>query len=200
MVDWDAEGPRLQANLSTVLRAERDRAAARHRLSSLDALEWQKTIMTGLVVPDPAYVGRFRGAPGLETCQVHVNGQPGVLPGAVGMALASFDDRLFAALNVLDEIIPPGAALDADTLNAVIDLCAWAHAEWVRIHPLANGNGRTARMWANVIAMRYGVPPFVALRPRPDGGYGAAAAAAMNGDWRPTAAVFRGMLYDALIR
>ena len=37
-----------------------------------------------------------------------------------------------------------------------------------------NSNGRTARMWANSLAMRYSLPPFVHLRPRPDDGYGGA--------------------------
>jgi hypothetical protein len=80
----------------------------------------------------------------------------------------------------------------------VIDLSAWAHAEWVRMHPFANGNGRTARIWANAILMRYGLPPAIRLRPRPGGGYGRAGAGAMDGDWRPTAAVFRTMLEEVL--
>jgi hypothetical protein len=36
-----------------------------------------------------------------------------------------------------------------------------AHTRWVEIHPFVNGNGRTARMWANWILVRYGVPAFV---------------------------------------
>jgi hypothetical protein len=68
----------------------------------------------------------------------------------------------------------------------------------VRIHPFANGNGRTARLWANYVLMRYGLPPIVRLRPRPDGGYGVAGAAAMDGDWEPTVAVFRKLLLDEL--
>ena len=99
-------------------------------------------------------------------------------------------------MHVLDAAYAHGQALDEDSLEAVIDLSAWAHAEWVRIHPFANGNGRTARIWANWIFMRYGVPPVVRLRPRADGEYSRAGAAAMLGDSRPTAAVFRKMLSD----
>ncbi|MBI3490264.1 MAG: Fic family protein [Acidobacteria bacterium] len=77
---------------------------------------------------------------------------------------------------------PVGVDLDTDGLAAVIDLAAWAHAEWVRIHPFANGNGRTARVWANWIFVRYGFPPAVRLRPRPESGYGAACARAMATD------------------
>jgi hypothetical protein len=64
----------------------------------------------------------------------------------------------------------------------------------VRIHPFANGNGRTARLWANFLATRYGLPPFVRLRPRPDDGYADAGINAMKGDWKPTAIVFRRLL------
>jgi hypothetical protein len=46
--------------------------------------------------------------------------------------------------------------------------------------------------------MRYGLPPTIRLRPRPNGGYGDAGAAAMNGDWRATVAVFRRMLAESL--
>ena len=79
-------------------------------------------------------------------------------------------------------------------LAAIVDLCAWVHAEWVRIHPFANGNGRTARLWANSLAMRYGLPPFVRLRSRPNAGYADAGAKAMQGEWKPTAAVFHRLL------
>lgn len=50
------------------------------------------------------------------------------------------------------------------------------------------------------IAMRYGLPPFVGLRPRPDDGYGYAAEKAMEGRWQPTAKVFREMFLEALRR
>ena len=46
--------------------------------------------------------------------------------------------------------------------------------------------------------MRYSLPPVVTLRPRPDGGYGKAAANAMNGGWEPTVKVFREMLLKYL--
>ena len=98
----------------------------------------------------------------------------------------------------MDAELPMGQEPNADQLAAVIDLCAWAHAEWVRIHPLANGNGRTARLWANSLAMRYGLEPFVRLRPRPSAGYGEAGVRAMQGDWKPTAVVLRRLLGDFL--
>jgi Fic family protein len=75
-------------------------------------------------------------------------------------------------------------------------VCAWAYAEWIRIHPFANGNGRTARLWVNSIAMRYQLPPFLQLRPRPAAGYGAAGAEAMRGNWQATIEVLRHLLKE----
>jgi hypothetical protein len=54
------------------------------------------------------------------------------------------------------------------------------------------------RLWTNFIAMRYGLPPFIRLRPRPNFGYGEAGAKGMQGDWETTAAVFRRLL-DAFL-
>ena len=101
-------------------------------------------------------------------------------------------------MEALDCLIKPAQDMSADELAAVINLCAWVHSEWVRIHPFANGNGRTARLWADAIAMRYDLPPFVRLRPRPGDEYGAASAAAMVGRWQPTSQLFRHMYREAV--
>jgi hypothetical protein len=105
---------------------------------------------------------------------------------------------LQALVAEMDVLLPIDQELDADQLAAVIDLCAWVHAERVPIHPFANGNGRTARLWANSLAVRYGLPPFIRLRPRPNAGYRDAGAKSIEGDWKPTAVVFRGLLSDFL--
>ncbi len=57
----------------------------------------------------------------------------------------------------------------------------------MRIHPFANGNGRTSRVIANAILVRYGFPPVFRLRPRPDGSYPYAASKSMTGDHRAMA-------------
>ena len=198
MADWDANSPRLRQNLIHVLRDARDRATRRDVPTVEDARGWQRDSMAGLDVPDAKYVGRFRGEPGLETTRVWVGAREGTAPADVADELAAFERTLQRAVSALDARYPRDQALDPDGLAAAIDLCAWAHAEWVRIHPFANGNGRTARIWANALLMRYGLPPAVRLRPRPDGGYGLAGAAAMEGNWRPTAAIIGRMLRDAL--
>ena len=37
-----------------------------------------------------------------------------------------------------------------------IELAAWSHAEFVRIHPFIDGNGRTSRLLMNLYLLRYG--------------------------------------------
>jgi fido (protein-threonine AMPylation protein) len=94
----------------------------------------------------------------LEATRVWIGAREGVGPVGVARALAAFERTLHRAVAALDARYPREQELDADGLAAVIDLSAWVHAEWVRMHPFANGNGRTARMWANAILMRYGLP------------------------------------------
>jgi hypothetical protein len=196
--NWDDDSPELRRNLNKVL-DEIVRSAERREFPTLaSAKHWQSLLMKNLTVPETRFVGAFRGEPGLENLQVRVGVHYGVDAAKVAEELAGFERKLHALLRELDTMLPVGREPDADQLAAVVDLCAWVHAEWVRIHPFANGNGRTARLWANFIAMRYGLPPFIRLRPRPNFGYGEAGAKAMQGDWKPTAVVFRHLL-DAFL-
>lgn len=198
MPNWDKDSPELRRNLSKVL-DELARSAQRREFPTLaSAKHWQSLLMKNLTVPDARFVGAFRGEPGLEKIQVRVGVYYGVDATEVAEELAEFERKLHALLRELDRMLPTGDEPDTDQLAAVVDLCAWVHAEWVRIHPFANGNGRTARLWANFIAMRYGLPPFIRLRPRPNFGYGEAGPKAMQGDWKQTAAVFWQLL-DAFL-
>jgi Fic/DOC family len=201
MPHWDENSPELLRNLELVL--ERTAEDARKRmLPTLDmARRWQRDTMAGLTLPEDEpleAVGHYRGEPGLEDYPVFIGHHSGVEPGLVAAALEAFESTLQQAVAGLDAIIPDIADLDDDRINAVVEVAAWAHAEWVRIHPFANGNGRTARNWANFIFLRYGLPPAVRPRPRPGASYGAAGAMAMTGNWRPTIAVFDKMLDDVL--
>ena len=198
MPDWDADSAQLYNNLLDVLQGLRK--AARDRVTpTLDLpLAWHQDVMRGLTPDRPEYVGQYRYAAGLRF-NVHVGDQQAVDYEVLEVELSAFENRFKQVISTLDETIPIGHDLTTDDLAAVIDVCAWVHAEWVRLHPFANGNGRTARLWANFVAMRYGLPPFVRLRPRPDGGYGMAADAAMSDNWELTIPVFRRMLQVALI-
>lgn len=199
MANWDDDSPTLRENLKQVLRGIRDSARRRDVPSVEDARGWQRDTMAGLDVPHKDYVGGFRGEGGkLKHCEVKIGSAHGVPPARVADALKSFETRLRRVIKDLDKSCKPGEEFDADGLAGVLELAAWAHAEWVRIHPFANGSGRTARLWANSILMRYGLPPVVTLRPRPEGGYEKAAARAMHGEWEPMIIVFREMLLTYL--
>lgn len=114
---------------------------------------------------------------------------------------------IHAALQQLDRALPvdrrPAAV---DELHAVVALTATVHGEWVRLHPFANGNGRTARTWAAFIALRYSLPVFVVSKPRPnDIAYARAARSSMGrppdfaGDHSESVAVFGHLLTLALL-
>jgi Fic family protein len=77
-------------------------------------------------------------------------------------------------------------ALGADDL-APLGL-ARAIARLVRLQPFATGNGRVARLVANLLAYRRGLPPIV-LDSRARRGYAAAVRAALAGDAEPLARV-----------
>ena len=195
MPDWDENSPQLVANLTAVLESIRDSAQGREQFGAESARRWHREMMAGLEIPREEWRGAFRGEKDLEGLQVRVGMRPGVRSTEVVTALEKFDEVLYRLLSFLDSGIPSGSELSESQIEAVLEVCARVHAEWVRIHPFANGNGRTARLWANAIAMRYGLPPFVRLRPRPqDGGYALAAEAAMTGNPDPTIDCFRGLL------
>ncbi len=194
--DWDSDNPELRQNLAGLLESIEEDARQRKQPTVETARRWQSETMRNLQADDPKYVGAFRGEAGLEDVQVHVNWVFGVAAPEVADALREFEQHLQSVVAYLDNMVPPDTEPNADQTAAIVAVCAWAHAEWVRIHPFANGNGRTARLWANSLAVRYGLPAFVRLRPRPEGDYDVISEQAMRGDWEPTAAAFLQLLED----
>lgn len=75
--DWDADSPELRRNLTRVLQAAEAESLARAPLNLDTARRWQREIMQDLAASDPAYVGAFRGEPGLENCQARIGGRWG---------------------------------------------------------------------------------------------------------------------------
>jgi Fic family protein len=200
MADWDDNSPELGVNLAELSLVIRSEAALRTVPTIAAVRGWHRLMMRGLNVPKPEYVGRYRGEPGVEGVNVRIGHHYGVRSDLVAGAVAEFEDTLQRALAALDEDIDVGQELTGDQFKAVIDLCAWAHSEWARIHPFANGNGRVARLWANYVAMRYGLPAFARLRPRPDSPYDEVASEAMHGQWQTTVPLFRQMCRHAMRR
>ena len=71
-------------------------------------------------------------------------------------------------------------------LNA-IELAAWTHAEFVRIHPYTDGNGRTSRMIMNYQLMSNGFLPVSIAKENRLSYFEVLEAYAMNGDLIPFA-------------
>ena len=176
-------------------------------MPSLDlVLEWHRRTYDGVSVPDPDYVGAFRDSDPARPClvdyEVGVGPAQGVLARDVPAATDAFIRALAQVVSNLDAVTRPGQTpSDPGVVGAIVRLCAYAHGEWIRIHPFANGNGRTARVWANWLAVRYGLPAFVRIKPRPaDAMFVGAAAMSMRGDHRATEILFVSMLNDALVQ
>jgi fido (protein-threonine AMPylation protein) len=206
-IPWNADPPgsepTIRQNLVSLLRDVVAAADAREAPSVTMGQEWHRRIYQGIPLPVDYYAGEIRDSdpnyPELHGYEVAVGPLPGVPSAAVPAELEHFEGQAGAAVHNLDAAIavgqPPGSAAE---LQSVLTLCALLHGEWVRIHPFANGNGRTARLWANWAALRYGLPPFVTLRPRPGNPYAVAARASMTGSHALTPAVFQQMLHDHL--
>lgn len=201
MADWDEDSKTLDRNLEAAYVAATESATLRGHADAALVKTWHSIMMFGLQVPDPKYVGAFRGEKGLELVQVWVGRCPGSPPDKVGDEICRFLEDSNQTLAILDRAIPVGTLPDTEEkLSAVLRAAALVHARWVQIHPFANGNGRTARLLANWLLIRYGIPAFVVLRPRPSGfGYSQASRDALcHGELEKTVRVFRQMFEEHL--
>ena len=207
-IEWNDDPPesggRIVANCRALLTRLAAEAARRDPPTVAAAQHWHRAIYDGVPLPVPYYAGEVRDDdprfPELIGYELTVGPNTGVPAAEVPDELMAFERRAQRACSVLDGLVAADR-LPADDreLHAVLALSAALHGEWVRIHPFANGNGRTARVWANWAAMRYGLPPFVRLRPRPEGlAYAAVAHASMRGDHAPAIGVFREQLAELL--
>ncbi|MBF6604794.1 MAG: Fic family protein [Chloroflexi bacterium] len=202
--DRPADLPRIIANLQSLWPLIEADSSTRPKPSVATALEWHRRIYDGVAVPHPDYVGQVRDSDPLFPClidyEVAVGSSRAVRARDVPAALDAFVSATSAVVMALDAAVPPARVPSAPpVVAAIVRLCAYAHGEWIRIHPFADGNGRTARIWANWIAVRYGLPPFVRIKPRPDDVlFAGATEMSMRGDHRPTEAMFVAMLDDAL--
>jgi len=206
-VPWNEDNPRyrpvLGENLARILRKVSREAPLRRTPTRAMAQDWHREIFDGIPLPVPYYAGEFRDSdprfPELDGYEVRVGSHPGIASRLVPQQLSDFEMKLQEAVNVLDAAIPIESRPGKGQLWSVLSLCANVHGEWVRIHPFANGNGRTARLWANWCALRYRLPPFVRLQPRPAGNlYAVAAGRSMVGDHQTMTALFADMLDRAL--
>lgn len=168
------------------------------------AQDWHRAAYQGVTLPVPYYSGEIRDTdaayPELIGYEVSVGTALGVASTDVPVELSGLEAGLRAIVARIDGVVPVGGKPSTVTdLYAVLRIAAIAHGEWVRIHPFANGNGRVARLWVNWVAVRYGLPFFLSLKPRPAGlVYGAAAAASMRGDHGPMEVALLSLLNQAI--
>jgi hypothetical protein len=218
---WDADSPadeqRIGLNAGRLVRSLRRVAHLRTAPSVAQALSWHKRLYAGCTVPVPGYVGHFRGdptVPELLDYEVGVGAiaadgyfeKMGLPSTAVLPTVEALVNGAAAASAHLDALLPAGVPpTHAVQVRAVVSLAATLHGEWVRIHPFANGNGRTARVWSNWTALRYGLPAFVRVKPRPgDIAYVRAGYLSMGrppdyaGDHQSTVHLFAHMLSEAV--
>jgi len=150
-------------------------AAGQQRPNISDALirTGHRLSLQGIPLADRHVVGNYRGSNlsnRLRTSQVRLpSGHKGAKPERVAEAVRRFVRELQRRVTVLDGVIPSGAppVVGSTEELAVIELCAWVHGEWVRIHPFVNCNGSTARLWVTYVAARYGVALVMPGKPRP---------------------------------
>jgi fido (protein-threonine AMPylation protein) len=205
---WDSDPPgyerQLLLNAAAALRSVLVSSTQRALPTIAVAQGWHRRCYRGIPLPVPYYAGEIRDSdarfPELVGYEVAVGTVPGAPSASVPAELATFERQARIGVSRIDAAIPVGAKPSTNgELAGVITLCALMHGEWVRIHPFANGNGRTARLWANWAAVRYGLPPAVNIKPRPRlAGYNLAAAASMSGHHAVAVAVFGELFRDAL--
>jgi Fic/DOC family len=210
--------PLIGRNAATLLSSLQAVARTRALPTLADALGWHSALYVGCRVSVAGYVGHLRGDPAVpELVEYEVGVGPllpdglpervGVWSARVAAEMAALMPKIHAGLQYLDGLLPVGQRpRSVDQLHDVVALTAVVHGEWVRIHPFANGNGRTARTWAAFIALRYSLPVFITSKPRPDDiAYARAARESMGrppdflGDHDPAIAVFGHLLTLALL-
>lgn len=189
----------IRTNAAGVILAILRDAPTRQAPSVSMAQIWHRDLYRGVPLPVSYYAGEVRDTdpsfPELNGYEVRIGTERGAPSADVPAHLQSFGASMQRAVQGLDRGHRPGQPLDRPRLTAILRLMALAHGEWVRIHPFANGNGRTARLWANWVAARYGLPAFVQIKPRPGGTlYGGAALASMTGGHGAMESVFLDML------
>jgi fido (protein-threonine AMPylation protein) len=200
--DAPADLPAIQERLVDVLHDINSQATTRHRPSVDMVRDWHRKVHSGLHIPEPYYAGEIRDSdphfPCLNGYEVNIGSHSGLPSHEVPDALVAFQNGMILATGRIDAAIAPGVRSSReDELQAVLSLGATAHGEWIRIHPFANGNGRTARLLANWCLLRYAVPPILRVRPRPVGdAYARAAAASMDRNHVPMTQLLTRMLIN----
>jgi len=189
--DPPGSGAQIVENLRAVGAAIVTDAGKRLEPAVAMAQSWHRETYRGVPLPVSYYAGEVRDSdpafPELIGYEVAIGTAQGLPSADVPNALAGFETGMKAIIARMDGIVPVnGKPTAVAELYAVLECAAIAHGEWVRIHPFANGNGRIARLWINWVSVRYGLPFFMTLKPRPTNlVYANAARESMRGNHQP---------------
>jgi hypothetical protein len=218
---WQDDDPKnlslIQGNAAQLI-TELDASATERILPTCEELcRWHARLYAGCEVPVAGYVGHFRGdptVPELVDYEVGLGSQlkdgnlekMGVWARLVSNEMGAVLAGLSAVFAELDARLPVGKApTTPEEILAVISFAALAHGECLRVHPFANGNGRIARLLVAFVCLRYGLPMFLHIKPRPESDdYLRASRDSMGrppdfvGNHTTTTAVFAHMLADEL--
>lgn len=174
-VEDPTDTPIINANVARLDAAIASSPGTRAPFSLELIRDWHRAIHFGTAhVPRDEYIGNFRGEGSIHLRNYGVGfGQnpatggrfDGSPPSMVGKHLAAFEAEMVAATAKWDAIMPTLADVTLSRLNTVIEDVAVLYATWIRIHPLADGNGRTARVMLNWVMVRYGQPLILPGRP-----------------------------------
>jgi fido (protein-threonine AMPylation protein) len=207
----------IQSNAAQLITELSATAHERTALTREELCRWHARLYAGCHVPIPGYVGHFRGDPAVKALIDYEVGlgtrlkdgnleKMGVWANRVNDEMAAVLTGLNAVFADLDARLPVGKPPStADQILQVISFAALAHGEFLRVHPFANGNGRIGRLLVAFICLRYGVPMFLHIKPRPESDdYLRASRDSMGrppdfvGNHTTTTAVFAHMLADVL--
>jgi Fic family protein len=121
--------------------------------SEVDLFALHKAVQTDVVVDVYKPVGGWKKEPN-STVGV-IDGKQVVFDYAPPADVPELMERWFMLFRNLDQSIQPGNIQSA--LTAYVHI----HVALVRIHPFFDGNGRMARLVANIPVLRSGLPPIV---------------------------------------
>ena len=218
---WQEDNPKnlslIQENAAQLIADLRATTAERNMPTSDELCRWHSRLYAGCDVPVPGYVGHFRGDPAVPELIDYEVGlgarlkdgnleKMGVWARQVRDEMEAVLRGLHAVFAELDARLPVGKPpTTPDEVLTVINFTALTHGECLRVHPFANGNGRIARLLVAFICLRYGLPMFLHVKPRPDSqDYIRASRDSMGrppdfvGNHTTTTAVFARMLADVL--
>jgi Fic/DOC family len=181
---WHEDDPKnlplIQRNAAQLIMELRATAADRMLPTPETICHWHGRLYAACEAPVTGYVGHFRGDRSVKELidyEVGLGSQlkdgnlekMGVWARRVSDEMAAVLAGLNAVFADLDSRLPVGKSPStADEILQVISFAALAHGELLRVHPFANGNGRIARLFVAFICLRYGVPMFLHIKPRPE--------------------------------